>query len=158
MTPENERLLHHHHESGRLAAWAREAVVAAGCAVCCGVLLWLGFFVAVCVLLARDNTAAVRGRCNGMWDFVLVSILAPFAMPLVYCAMSCWLGYGWNIFSGVTCGVMGTVSMHLAFATSAECVDALGEPPLLLGVVYIKAILYGMGAFSALFAELSKKK
>ena len=144
-------------ESGRVAEWARTAVVAVGCFACCVALAWTGLFVALCVLLARDNTAEVHSSCGGLWDFVLVSLLSPVLMPLAYCGLSCCISWteGWTTFSCVACAVMGTVSVHmsLTYSENAGCIAALGEPPLLLFAVYIKSIIYGVGALSAFYAR-----
>lgn len=142
--------------SGRVTEWARMAVLAGGCIACCIVLAWIGLFVALCVLLARDNTAEVHAGCGGLWDFVLVSLLSPVLMPLAYCSLSCCVSWtaGWTTFSCVACTVMGTVSLHmsLTYSENASCIAALGEPPFLLFAVYIKSILYGVGALSAFYA------
>ena len=143
--------------SGRVAEWARTAVIAVGCFACCVILAWIGLFVALCVLLARDNTPEVHAGCGGLWDFVLVSLLSPVLMPVAYCGLSCCISWteGWTTFSCVGCAVMGTVSIHmsLTYSENAGCIAALGEPPLLLFAVYIKSILYGVGALSAFYAR-----
>jgi hypothetical protein len=117
-------------------------------------LLWVALFVSMCVLLARDNTADVHARCGGLWDFVLVSLLSPVIVPIAYCVLT-WCTIGWATFSCVACGVMGTVSIHmsLTYSENAGCIAALGEPPLLLFAVYIKSVLYGVGALSSFYAH-----
>ena len=96
----------------------------------------------------------VHARCGGLWDFVLVSLLTPVIMPIAYCVFTCCT-VDWSSFSCVACGVMATVSVHMSvtYSENAGCIAALGEPPLLLFAVYIKSVLYGIGALSSFYAQ-----
>ena len=129
-----------------------------GCVVCvvvCGAAVWLGSLVVICILLDKANVASVHSACAGFWDFMLVSLLAPVLIPIGYCMLSCG-AWQWRTFSGVCMLIMALTSLQLTLsaASNHECVDAIRDttPPLpwLIYFGWVKAAMYGTGAFSAL--------
>ena len=123
------------------------------CLICSLILIVIAIFVLLCVLLARDNTPEVHQKCGGLWDFVMVLTVLPFMMPLAYCILTgCGTLCNSKSFSCVVCAIMASMCVYFACTASGDCVKALGDPPLLMYVVYIKAVGHGIGALGALSA------
>ncbi len=138
-------------------ALAQKAVWALVCGCVCVVLVWVVVFVLLCVLLARNNTPEVHAACGGFWDFMLVSILSPILIPAAYCILTCGVWARWSTFTCAACLIMACASLQMSLGVSERraCLDALGDPPLLLYAGYVKAIMYCVGSISTLFGEVA---
>ena len=138
------------------------ARVALGLAACVAVA-WLGLFVCLCVLLARANTPEVHAACAGFWDFMLVAVLAPVAIPCLYCVLACCVT-SWHHFSGGCALVMAIACLHssLMAGQSPACVEALRRTsppmPLLLFCGFGKAALFLAAALSSLCAHRAARR
>ena len=134
----------------------RALVCAAVGAAVCVAGVWLAAFVCLCMLLARANTPDVRGACPGLWDFMLAAVLAPLAIPCLYCVVACCLWVPWRPFYGACSLVMAVACLHMALTASESgaCVEALrrtSEPlPWLLYAAFIKGGLFAAAAASSL--------
>jgi hypothetical protein len=150
-----------HHDSSRLPTAQELLRILAGAAVCavaCVAAAWLTAFLCLCVLLSRANTPEVRTACPGLWDFMLAALLAPLAIPCLYCAVACCLWVPWQPFYGACSLVMAVACLHMALTASESgaCVEALrrtSEPlPWLLYAAYIKGGLFAAAAVSSLLS------
>ena len=132
------------------------------CMAIAAILVAVFVFTCLCILLSRANTPDVRSACPGYWDFMLIAILAPFCVPLLYCALACCFACEWSAFSFASSLVMGIacLQMSLSAGTNASCVEALrrtSEPlPWLIYAGYIKSALFLASAASHLAHALPK--
>ena len=137
------------HQSGKIDEMLVAATASAICILCCLVLICIAIFVLICVLLARDNTPEIHGKCGGLWDFVMVSTVLPFMMPLSYCVLTmCGILCNLKSFLCIVCIIMTGVSINFACTASSDCFKALGDPPLLMYVVYFKLVGHAIGALA----------
>jgi hypothetical protein len=120
------------------------------CAVCCLFLAWLAIFIAILVFLAVNNTHEIHSNCVGLLDFVTVSLCTPLLFPAVFYLCVAPRG-SWTTFSWVACILFLSVSVYMIMVFSAKpsCLESLGDPPLLLYMLYFKAALYAVGAMTA---------
>lgn len=145
----------HHHVSSHTNG-TRSVIRGLLCIACIMGAIWLTVFVSVCVLLQKTNTPAVHLSCPGFWDFILVSILSPFLLPLLYLMSSSVLTLSWSSFSTAWLLVMTALSCAttLVATLNPQCVETLREitPPFpwLVFVGWIKSVMYFAGAFSGI--------
>jgi hypothetical protein len=137
------------HQSSKIDEMVVAATASVICILCCLVLICIAIFVLICVLLARDNTPEIHGKCGGLWDFVMVSTVLPFMMPLSYCVLTmCGILCNLKSFLCIVCIIMTGVSINFACTASSDCFKALGDPPLLMYVVYFKLVGHAIGALA----------
>jgi hypothetical protein len=113
--------------------------------MCCLGCVWIFLGVAVAVLIADSNTGDVHEHCVGLLDFVKISMITPVLFPAVY--YCCASSFHHSAFSRVACASFFAVSVYMlvSFSSNALCLQALGDPPLLLYLLFFKAVLYGVG-------------
>lgn len=126
------------------------------CFACIMATIWLTVFVSVCVLLYKTNTPQVHLNCHGFWDFMLVSVLSPFLLPLLYLMSFSVLTLSWASFSTAWLLVMSMFSFTIVITATmnVQCVESLREItfpfPWLLFVGWIKTVMYFAGLVSVL--------
>ena len=133
------------------------------CTVCCVVLAWIGFLIAILALLATNNTVPIHANCGGLVVLASVSMATPCGFPLVfYCFVRPFYGCrsnkagkkDWVIFYFIACTVFLAACVYMIGEswTRPLCVEALGDPPLLLWLLGVKAAMYLFGVLSSIVA------
>ena len=131
------------------------------CSACCVVLVWIGFIVSIIAILAVNDTHEIRANCRGLVDFTIVSLTTPILFPAAfYCfirpfnACARPMNRDWVVFSLLACIVFLTacVRMIMESSSSPRCMESLGDPPLLLHLLSVKAIMYAFGVLSSIIA------
>jgi hypothetical protein len=119
------------------------------CSACCVALIWIGFIVSIIAILAVNDTHEIRDNCRGLVDFTIVSLTTPILFPAAfYCFIRPFNA------SLLACIVFLTacVRMIMESSSSPRCMESLGEPPLLLHLLSVKAIMYAFGVLSSIVA------
>ena len=133
------------------------------CAVCCVALVWIGFFIAIIALLASNDTSAIRANCRGLVELTAVSMVTPCGFPAVfYCFVRPFYACrsdeagkkDWVIFYFIACTsfLVACVCVIGDSWARPRCVEALGDPPLLLWLLGVKAAMYLFGVLSSIVA------
>lgn len=133
------------------------------CAACCILLAWTGFFIAIIALLAANDTSAIRGNCRGLVELTAVSMITPCVFPAVfYCFVrpfyECRSNEAgkkdWVIFYFIACTTFLVACVYMIGQswTHPRCAEALGDPPLLLWLLGVKAAMYLFGVLSSIVA------
>jgi hypothetical protein len=123
--------------------------MALSCCACCVCSVWLGLFVSVITLLEVNDTRDIHANCRGLLDFVRVSLLTPVMLPVgFYCFIAPCAGGHFALFRRVACAcfLVASVAVILLSLLNARCLDSLGNPPLLLVLLFSKGVLYAYGS------------